>query len=586
MCRSCPRLVRAPLAVFLLLATLVTCGAAPPASEDHAVEWLKREAHPFDSCEPGQRDADLAFLRGIVGDARIVALGEGTHGTHEFFQMKRRVVEYLATHMGFTLFAIEANMPEAYRVNDYVLTGRGDPKALLRGMYFWTWDTREVLDLIEWMRAFNQSGRGRIQFLGFDMQTPDTAAAIVERFVARAEPAYLDSVGRAYALVAAARPASARFTSATATFPAALAAGHTIRFGGSIRTADVPADGYAGLWWRADAGKRHGVAFDNMQRQGIRGTRPWRHYELTLAIPDSTTNVNFGCLLSGAGTAWFDSLTVEIDGRPYAGDTSLDLSMERSDHPVGFGTAWGAQSGYTIDFDSTTAVAGRRSLRLRKVGPVVPATGPSWTDAERAAGRVLAHLEAGRDGFVKTTGATDADWAIQNARVVSQMASTETSAITRDAAMADNVAWILEHAPRGARIALWAHNWHVSKAPGAMGSHLASRYGREMVVFGFAFHDGRYNAIAPKKLLQANDATPSAPGSLEWACHATGLPRFVVDLRRAAADPLMATWLADSPPMRSIGALAVEGGFSPTPVATRYDAIIYFDHTTPSALLR
>ena len=121
-----------------------------------------------------------------------MTLGEVMNGTHEFFQIRRRIVEYLATHMGFTLFAIEANMPEAYRVNEYVLTGRGDSKALLAGITRWR-NAREFLDFIEWMREFNRSGRGRIQFLGFDMQTPtDSAAAVVTRFVAHAEPAYLD----------------------------------------------------------------------------------------------------------------------------------------------------------------------------------------------------------------------------------------------------------------------------------------------------------------------------------------------------------------------------------------------------------
>src|SRR5262249_29058714 len=105
----------------------------------------------------------------------------------------------LATEMGFTTFAIEANMPEAFRVNDYVLRGEGDPKELLRGMYFWTWNTQEVLDMILWMREFNASGKGRIEFLGFDMQDPRVAAQNVRRFVARADPEYAQTLDGAYA---------------------------------------------------------------------------------------------------------------------------------------------------------------------------------------------------------------------------------------------------------------------------------------------------------------------------------------------------------------------------------------------------
>ena len=82
-------------------------------------------------------------------------------------------------------------------MNDYVLTGRGNPRELLRGMYFWTWQTQEVLAMVEWMREFNRSGRGRIQFTGFDMQTWTVAGDIVRAFVERAEPAYLAAVDQA-----------------------------------------------------------------------------------------------------------------------------------------------------------------------------------------------------------------------------------------------------------------------------------------------------------------------------------------------------------------------------------------------------
>jgi len=130
-------------------------------------------------------------LAKIVGNARIVALGEATHGTREFFQLKHRMVEFLATRMGFTIFAIEANMPEAYRLNDYVLNGKGDPAELLKGMYFGTWDTKELLEMIRWMREFNRSGKGRIEFTGFDMQTPTAAAQIVKDFASKNDPDFL-----------------------------------------------------------------------------------------------------------------------------------------------------------------------------------------------------------------------------------------------------------------------------------------------------------------------------------------------------------------------------------------------------------
>jgi erythromycin esterase len=180
-------------------AEVASLGIERPDPED--ITWLRERAHPFISPDAGQGSADMTPFGAMVGDARIVALGEGTHGTSEFFRMKHSLLEYLANEAGFTVFAIEANMPEAMRVNDYVLTGEGDPGRALAGMYFWTWNTREVLDMIEWMGDYNASGRGRIEFWGFDMQTPIVALQNVLEFVREADPAYLPEVEREYGLI-------------------------------------------------------------------------------------------------------------------------------------------------------------------------------------------------------------------------------------------------------------------------------------------------------------------------------------------------------------------------------------------------
>src|SRR6202020_857846 len=96
----------------------------------------------------------------------------------------------LSTQKGFTIFSTEANMPEAYRLNDFVLNGVGDPKQLLKGLYFWTWNTEEVLDMILWMRDYNKSGKGRIEFTGFDMQTPTVSIDIVRKFAMSNDPTF------------------------------------------------------------------------------------------------------------------------------------------------------------------------------------------------------------------------------------------------------------------------------------------------------------------------------------------------------------------------------------------------------------
>ena len=164
-------------------------------------EWLRQNAVPFDTVEAESGFEDLEPLKTLIGDARIVALGEATHGSREIFQMKHRLIEFLASEMGFTIFSIEANMPEAYRVNDYVLCGEGDPRELIRGMYFWTWSTMEVLDMVEWMRKFNELGQGRIEFTGFDMQYPAVAISLVIDFLTEVDPEYAQEIQGQYELI-------------------------------------------------------------------------------------------------------------------------------------------------------------------------------------------------------------------------------------------------------------------------------------------------------------------------------------------------------------------------------------------------
>jgi erythromycin esterase-like protein len=579
--------MRAALRTLLLFPVLAVVPPAPAgaaAGSDSAatVRWMRRTAHAFEAVEPREDHRDLAFLKRLVGDARIVALGEGTHGTREFFTMKHRITRYLASEMGFTVFAIEANMPEAYRVNDYVLTGRGDPRALLDGMYFWTWNTREVLDLIEWMRAFNASGRGRMQFAGFDMQTPDTAAAIARRFLARTDPVAAESLDVCLGRLRATRspPESGAFATATSSLPVAEFAGRHVRYSGWIRTDRVRDAGFAGLWMRADAGERRGVAFDNMRKQGVNETRGWQRYAIELDVPSGTTNINFGALLSGSGTAWFDSLAIEVDGKPWTGDGSLDLGLERADGPAGF---WAMPPrNFAIEMSDSVARSGRRSLCIRRLdGGVTPEmrSGSPVTLARW----LLERVERDRDRLAAASTPAEADWAIQNVRVVEQcarMRASDRGYVVRDESMAANVDWILAHEKPGTRIVLWAHNGHVARREGWMGSHLAKRHGTGMVVVGFAAHSGAYTAVKQGKGVRSDNAL-AAPDieCLEALCHATGLPRFVLDLRRAREDEAASRWFAVPRPMRTIGAMAMDAQFKPADIAREYDAIVFVDTT-------
>jgi erythromycin esterase-like protein len=119
-----------------------------------------------------------------------------------------------------------------------------------------------------------------------------------------------------------------------------------------------------------------------------------------------------------------------------------------------------------------------------------------------------------------------------------------------------------------------------------MGSFLDAWYGKEQVVIGFAAGEGQYTAVVQGKGLRSDNLlTPPVKGSFEEYFRASGLARFIVDLRRASPSDPSSNWLTGSHEFRSIGALATDSQFTSANVRSQYDAIIYLDKTTPSRTL-
>lgn len=175
----------------------------PPLTAEQrsaVVRDLRAHAAPFSSVLAGSGFDDLGGLDRLIGDARIVALGEASHGTAEFFQMKHRLFEYLVERKGFTVLAIEGNWPEAQVADRYVKTGEGDAGSALAAMYFWTWRTREISALLQWMRRYNATRGERpvLSFAGFDMQVPSVALERVIDFLDRIGSAHRDAVRALY----------------------------------------------------------------------------------------------------------------------------------------------------------------------------------------------------------------------------------------------------------------------------------------------------------------------------------------------------------------------------------------------------
>ena len=141
------------------------------APSETDVAWVRDRAIPLDTVDPARPLDDLTALKPLVGGAAFVLLGESTHGTREFFQLKHRMTRWLAEQEGFTVFALEDHAGTAARIDRYISTGEGTAAAAVRGM-FGVWARREMIELIRWMREATASGGARIAFVGFDLQVP------------------------------------------------------------------------------------------------------------------------------------------------------------------------------------------------------------------------------------------------------------------------------------------------------------------------------------------------------------------------------------------------------------------------------
>jgi erythromycin esterase-like protein len=161
-----------------------------PTRDAVVVERIRSGAEPFDDLE----SFDLDPLIERIGDARVVALGEATHGTSEFYRLRARITRELIERRGFTIVAVEADWPDAARVDDYVrhaprTTGRPEWEAFAR-FPTWMWRNLEVHRFVEWLRSHNARlpHERRAGFYGLDLYSLHTSILAVLRYLQDVDP--------------------------------------------------------------------------------------------------------------------------------------------------------------------------------------------------------------------------------------------------------------------------------------------------------------------------------------------------------------------------------------------------------------
>lgn len=172
------------------------------------VQALNRSILPLQNADPNRDFSELTPLDTVLAKAQVIGMGEATHGTREFFQMKDRLFRYLVQKHGYQTIAFEANFGRSVIVNRFIHGQNTDltwAAAAARSMYFWTWSTDEVRELLQWMKDYNVNKpvSQQLSFYGFDCQYADDEFPLIREFLAKVDPnsvATVDSLVSLFAL--------------------------------------------------------------------------------------------------------------------------------------------------------------------------------------------------------------------------------------------------------------------------------------------------------------------------------------------------------------------------------------------------
>ena len=157
---------------------------------------VRDAAHPIGSA------ADYDQIVELAGDAQFVLIGEASHGTHEFYEIRAALTRRLVEEKGFRVVALEADWPDMLRVHRYVrgLGDDADADAALGGfMRFpqWMWRNTVMLEFLEWAREWNrrpENERSQVGLFGMDLYSLHASIDAVLAYLAKTDP---DAAARA-----------------------------------------------------------------------------------------------------------------------------------------------------------------------------------------------------------------------------------------------------------------------------------------------------------------------------------------------------------------------------------------------------
>ncbi len=171
---------------------------APDVTEDSLVSSLKRYAEPL----PATDSPEFAALFDRFGDARVVLIGEASHGTSEFYCARNAITRRLIEQHGFNIVATEADWPDAAKIDRYVRLGEAASWATEAFKRFptWMWRNRETAEFADWLRQHNDQRpeAERVEFRGLDVYSLGASLEEVLRYLHEVDPKAVERARERY----------------------------------------------------------------------------------------------------------------------------------------------------------------------------------------------------------------------------------------------------------------------------------------------------------------------------------------------------------------------------------------------------
>ncbi len=160
-------------------------------SKTQVLSAISKAARPLTFSDDA---AEYAALLQEIGNVRLVLIGEASHGTHDFYRERARITRMLIRERGFSAVAVEADWPDAYRLNHFVQNEGVDSdvqEALSDFQRFpaWMWRNMDILEFAEWLRGHNRRNGQNVGFYGLDLYSLYTSAQEVLRYLDKTDPA-------------------------------------------------------------------------------------------------------------------------------------------------------------------------------------------------------------------------------------------------------------------------------------------------------------------------------------------------------------------------------------------------------------